>query len=67
MMAPRPMLLAYNAEDDCCFRAPVVRPLAFDGIRPIYALFDRQNEIQWHENRDPGTHNYQLDNRLRLV
>ena len=26
LMAPRPTLLAYNAEDDCCFRAAMVKP-----------------------------------------
>jgi dienelactone hydrolase len=64
MMAPRPVLLAYNAEDDCCFRAPIVKPLIFDGILPFYALYHAADALSWHENRDPGTHNYQLDNRL---
>src|SRR2546423_10656703 len=26
MMAPRPTLLIYDAEDDCCFRAPLAKP-----------------------------------------
>jgi dienelactone hydrolase len=64
MMAPRPTLLAYNAEDDCCFRAPVVKPLIFDGIQPFFSLYHAADSFEWHENRDPGTHNYQLDNRL---
>ncbi len=64
MMAPRPLLLAYNAEDDCCFRAPVVKPLIYDGIVPFFALYKAADSFAWHENRDPGTHNYQLDNRL---
>ena len=64
MMAPRSVLLAYNAEDDCCFRAPIVKPLVFDGIVPFYALYHAADAFAWHENRDPGTHNYQLDNRL---
>src|SRR5262249_26488014 len=25
---------------------------------------NQANAFEWHENRDPGTHNYQLDNRL---
>ena len=29
MRAPRPTLLVYNAEDDCCFRAPLVKPYVF--------------------------------------
>jgi dienelactone hydrolase len=64
MVAPRPMLLAYNAEDDCCFRAPQVKSLIYDGIKPIYKLYGAEESFAWHENRDPGTHNYQLDNRL---
>lgn len=64
MMAPRPTLLIYNAEDSCCFRAPLVKPLLFDAIKPIFRLYQAEESLAWHENRDPGTHNYQLDNRL---
>ncbi len=64
LMAPRPTLLTYNAEDDCCFRAPIVKPLIFDAIRPFYRLYGAEGSFAWHENRDPGTHNYQLDNRV---
>ena len=63
MRAPRPTLLIHNAEDDCCFRAPLVKPLIYDGVRPFFQLYDKENVFQWYENRDPGTHNYQLDNR----
>jgi dienelactone hydrolase len=63
LMAPRPTLLVYNAEDDCCFRAAMTKPFVFDAIRPIFALYGKQDALAWHENRDPGTHNYQLDNR----
>jgi len=65
LMAPRPTMLAHNAEDDCCFRAPLVKPLLYDAIRPVYKLYGKEEVFQWHENRDPGTHNYQLDNRLQ--
>jgi hypothetical protein len=64
MVAPRPLHLSYNAEDDCCFRAPVVRPLIYDSLRPLFKLYGKEDILSWHENRDPGTHNYQLDNRL---
>ncbi len=64
LMAPRPTLLAYNAEDDCCFRSEMVKPLIFDAIRPFFALYDKEDSLRWHENRDPGTHNYLLDNRM---
>jgi dienelactone hydrolase len=65
MRAPRPTLLIYNAEDDCCFRAPLVKPTIYDAIRPFFRLFDKAEVFAWHENLDPGTHNYQLDNRLQ--
>ncbi len=63
LLAPRPTLLVYNAEDDCCFRAPLVKPLVFDAILPFFKLFRKENIFEWYENSDPGTHNYQLDNR----
>ena len=63
MMAPRPTLLIHNAEDNCCFRAPLVKPLIYDGIRPFFKLYGKEDVFRWYENRDPGTHNYQLDNR----
>ncbi len=63
MRAPRPTLLIHNAEDDCCFRAGLVRPYIYDRVRPIFHLFGKQENLAWHENRDPGTHNYQLENR----
>jgi dienelactone hydrolase len=65
LMAPRPTLLVYNAEDDCCFRAAMTKPFVFDVIQPIFALYGKQDLLNWHENRDPGTHNYQLDNRTQ--
>ncbi len=64
LMAPRPILLTYNGEDDCCFRATLAKPRIFDAIQPFFALYDKAANLNWHENRDPGDHNYQLDNRL---
>lgn len=63
MMAPRPTLLVYNAEDDCCFRGPLVKPSVYDATRPFFRLYGKEESLQWHENRDPSNHNYQLDNR----
>jgi hypothetical protein len=65
MRAPRPTLLIHNAEDDCCFRAPLVKPYTFDPVRPFFRLFGKEDVFAWHENTDPSTHNYQLDNRLQ--
>ena len=64
LMAPRPTLLTYNAEDDCCFRAGLVKPLVYDAMQPFFKLYGKEGTLDWHENRDPATHNYQLDNRL---
>jgi dienelactone hydrolase len=63
MRAPRPTLLIHNAEDDCCFRAALVKPYIYDRVRPFFRLLGDPDALAWHENRDPGTHNYQLDNR----
>ena len=63
MRAPRPTLLIHNEQDDCCFLAPLVKPYVFEQTLPFFRLYNSENELQWHENIDPGTHNYQLDNR----
>jgi dienelactone hydrolase len=63
MRAPRPTLIIANAEDDCCFRAPLVKPYIYDDVRPFFRLFDKEDRFAWHENTDPSTHNYELDNR----
>jgi dienelactone hydrolase len=63
LRVPRPTLLIHNAEDDCCFRADLVKPYIYEQIRPFFKLFGEESALAWHENRDPGTHNYQLDNR----
>ena len=65
LRAPRPTLIIDNAEDDCCFRAPLVKPHVYDAVKPFFALYDRADAFAWHENTDPSTHNYQLDNRLQ--
>lgn len=63
MRAPRPTLLIYNAEDNCCFRAPLVKPQIFDAVGPIFRLYGKEHYLAWYENTDPGDHNYYLDNR----
>lgn len=65
MRAPRPTLIIDNAEDDCCFRAPLVKPYVFDAVKPFFALYGREDALDWYENTDPSTHNYQLNNRLQ--
>jgi dienelactone hydrolase len=63
LRAPRPTLLIHNAVDTCCFRADLVKPYIYDQIKPLFALSGAPDALAWHENRDPGTHNYQIDNR----
>jgi dienelactone hydrolase len=63
LRAPRPTLLMHNAQDDCCFLAPLVKPYVYEQTLPFFKLYHAENALRWHENVDPGTHNYQLDNR----
>jgi dienelactone hydrolase len=62
--APRPTMITLNAEDDCCFRAAIVRPYVYDAIKPFFNLYGKSGNLQFHENTDPSTHNYQSDNRI---
>lgn len=63
MRAPRPTLLIHNEQDDCCFLAPLVRPYIYDQISPFFKLYNAETALRFYENVDPGTHNYQRDNR----
>lgn len=65
MRAPRPTLLVHNAVDSCCFRAPLVEPYIYDDVKPFFAMYGRPENLAWHENFDPGVHNYQIDNRIQ--
>jgi dienelactone hydrolase len=64
MRAPRPTFLIHNAEDTCCFRAALVKPDNYDKIVPFFDLYGKPDFLAWYESTDPGTHNYQLVNRL---
>jgi dienelactone hydrolase len=64
MRAPRPTLLIHNAEDDCCFRAALVKPANYYEAKPFFKLMGKPDALGWYESSDPGTHNYQLVNRL---
>ncbi|MGH9397805.1 MAG: alpha/beta hydrolase family protein [Terriglobia bacterium] len=65
MRAPRPTLLIFNAEDNCCFRAPLVKPYVFDPIQRFFKLYGRENQFQFYQNTSISAHNYGLDNRQR--
>jgi len=63
MVAPRSILLMYGAEDQYGLRAPLQKPHLYDEIRPFFKLYGKEENIAFYENVDPGTHNYELDNR----
>lgn len=66
LLAPRPALLTYNAKDDCCFRADHALPPLLEAARPIYALYGAEANLRSHVNEDPGTHNFERENREAL-
>lgn len=63
MLAPRPALLTKNSKDNCCFASGHALPPLLDAARPIYALYGAEDRLRWHVNDEPGTHNYEVDNR----
>ena len=63
LLAPRPALLIYNEKDECCFPAERAKRSVYDPIVPLYQLLDAEDRFAFHVNSDPGTHNYELDNR----
>ncbi len=66
LFAPRPTLLIYNRHDDCCFQTRRTRKSIYQPIRPVFALLDAPNNVALYDNTDPGTHNYERDNRRQL-
>ncbi|MBM4091728.1 MAG: acetylxylan esterase [Planctomycetes bacterium] len=66
MLAPRPALLTYNSKDDCCFESGYALQPLVDAARPFFQLYDRAAYLRTHVNDDPGTHNFEKDNRQAL-
>jgi hypothetical protein len=66
MMVPRPTLLIYNQRDNCCFVSGDVKPNIVDPVIPFFTQAGAEDRVAYHENTDPGTHNYDLDNRQQL-
>ena len=66
MVAPRPLLLTYNIRDDCCFLPDQVLERLETVGRDIYGLCGAAENFQTHINHDPGTHNFDRDNREAL-
>jgi dienelactone hydrolase len=63
MRAPRPTLLIYGAKDEYGLRAPLQKPHLYDEINPFFRLYGKEEAFAWYSHIEPGTHNYQLDNR----
>src|SRR5262245_39488728 len=63
MMAPRATLLTYNSKDDCCFESGYALPPLLDAAGPVFKLYGKEKSLRSHVNDDPGTHNYEKDNR----
>jgi hypothetical protein len=63
LRAPRPTLLVYNDKDDCCFRSAHALPPLVEATQPFFQLFGKPENLRQHVNSDPGTHNYEKDNR----
>ncbi len=66
MRAPRPTLLTFNAEDNCCFKADHAPGPLVAASQPIFGLYNKSDNLRTHVNTDPGTHNFGLDNRQQL-
>ncbi len=63
LLAPRPALLTYNAKDECCFEAGYALEPLVQAARPVYELYGKGDFLRTHVNYDPGTHNYERENR----
>src|SRR5262249_46139445 len=63
MMAPRAALLTFNSKDDCCFESGYALPPLMEAAGPVFKLYGKEKLLRSHVNDDPGTHNYEKDNR----
>jgi hypothetical protein len=63
MLAPRGALLTFNAKDNCCFASGHALPPLWEATEPIYKLYGAESRLRSHVNEDPGTHNFERDNR----
>jgi len=65
MRAPRPTLQIYAAEDDCCFRAPLVKPYVFDPVVPFFKLYGKEDALQFYQATSISAHNYALESQAQ--
>lgn len=66
LMAPRPTLLTYNLNDNCCFKADHALPPLLAAGRPFFKLYGKNDNLRYHINAEPGDHNFQKENREAL-
>ncbi|MDQ3624787.1 MAG: hypothetical protein M3463_20280, partial [Verrucomicrobiota bacterium] len=66
LLAGRAALLTYNVKDNCCFASGHALPPLQEAAEPIFALYGEANRLRTHVNHEPGTHNYEVDNRQAL-
>ena len=66
LLADRALLLTKNAKDKCCFAAPHSLPPLKEAAEPKFKLLNREKYFRTHINYDPGTHNFEADNRRQL-
>lgn len=62
LRAPRPTLLTYNVKD-ASYLASLTLPPLLEAARPVYELRGKADQLQFHINAVPGTHNFSRDNR----
>ena len=63
LLAGRAALLTFNVKDDCCFASGHALQPLLEAAGPIFRLYGQPERLRSHINSDPGTHNYEIDNR----
>ena len=63
LLAGRSALLTYNAADNCCFASDHALPPLLAAAEPVFQLYGQPQRLRSHINTDPGTHNFEVDNR----
>ncbi|MDC0273367.1 acetylxylan esterase [Planctomycetaceae bacterium] len=66
MRAPHATLLTNNSEDACCFKAEHAQPPLVQAASPLFDLYHKRAWLRTHVNHDPGSHNFEQDNREQL-
>ena len=66
LLSDRALLLTKNEKDNCCFAAPHSLQPLMEAAKPKFALLGRERFLRSHVNHDPGTHNFERDNRQQL-